>query len=66
MLINWFFFCLRKVCVATIDKFSKAIQGELTPKNIEEQFRKFCRSAKNDKEKRLVNKTIDELFKPSL
>lgn len=66
MLINPFFFCFRKVCVATIDKFSKAIEGELTPKNIEEQFRKFCQSAKNDKEKRLVNKTIDELIIRSL
>jgi len=44
--------------VATIDKFSKTIEGKLTPKNIEEQFRKFCQSVKNDKEKRLVSFTI--------
>lgn len=65
MLINWFFFFCQ-VCVATINKFSKTIEGELTPKNIEEQFREFCQSAKNDKEKRLVNKTIDELLMQSL
>lgn len=44
------------VCVATIDKFSKTIEGEKNPKNIEEKFRKYCLSAKNDKEKRLVSK----------
>jgi len=41
------------VCVATIDRFSKSLEGEAKPKNIEEQFRKYCLSTKNDKEKRL-------------
>jgi len=40
--------------VLTIDKFSKTIEGELKPKNIEEQFKKYCLSTKIDKEKRLV------------
>jgi hypothetical protein len=41
------------VCVVTIDKFSKTLEGKLVPKDIEDQFRKYCKSTKNDKEKRL-------------
>ncbi|XP_025200981.1 mesencephalic astrocyte-derived neurotrophic factor homolog [Melanaphis sacchari] len=41
------------VCVSTIDKFSKSLEGEKSPKNIEEQFRKYCLTTKIDKEKRL-------------
>lgn len=50
------FILMFTVCVATIDKFSKSLEGETKPKNIEEQFRKYCLSTKNDKEKRLVSK----------
>jgi len=48
--------------VLTIDKFSKSIEGELKPKNIEEQFKKFCLSTKIDKEKRLVSNEIKYIF----
>jgi len=48
--------------VLTIDKFSKSIEGELKPKNIEEQFRKYCLSTKIDKEKRLVGIQIKYIF----
>jgi len=41
------------VCVSTIDKFSKSLEGETNPKNIEEQFKKYCLTTKIDKEKRL-------------
>jgi len=44
------------VCVATIDKFSSLLKGEKTPTSIEDQFKKYCTSTKNDKEKRLVSK----------
>ena len=40
--------------MVTIEKFSKSLEGETEPKNIEEQFKKYCLSTKNDKEKRLV------------
>lgn len=53
---NILFYCL--VCVATIDKFSKTLEGETNLKNIENQFRKYCVSTKNDKEKRLVGKIL--------
>ncbi|XP_025424437.1 mesencephalic astrocyte-derived neurotrophic factor homolog [Sipha flava] len=41
------------VCVSTIDKFSKTLEGETNTKVIEEKFRKYCRSSRIDKEKRL-------------
>ncbi|XP_060839097.1 mesencephalic astrocyte-derived neurotrophic factor homolog [Rhopalosiphum padi] len=41
------------VCVSTIDKFSKSLEGEKNPRNIEEQFKKYCLNTKIDKEKRL-------------
>ncbi|CAH1710538.1 mesencephalic astrocyte-derived neurotrophic factor homolog [Aphis gossypii] len=41
------------VCVSTIEKFSKTLEDEKNPKNIEEQFKKYCLSTKIDKEKRL-------------
>jgi len=50
------------VCVLTIDKFSKLLEGELKPKNIEEQFKKYCLSTKIDKEKRLVSFQIKYIF----
>jgi len=48
--------------VLTIEKFSKSLEGELTPKNIEEQFKKYCLSTKIDKEKRLVGIQIKYIF----
>ncbi|XP_050537964.1 mesencephalic astrocyte-derived neurotrophic factor homolog [Daktulosphaira vitifoliae] len=41
------------VCVATIEKFSRTVDGVKDLKLIEENFRSFCLSSKNDKEKRL-------------
>jgi len=52
--------------VSTIDKFSKLLEGETNPKNIEEEFKNYCSSTKIDKEKRLVGKIyfyLVELFK---
>jgi hypothetical protein len=46
--------------VSTIDKFSKTLEGETNTKVIEEKFRKYCRSSRIDKEKRLVSRM--ELF----
>jgi len=46
------------VCVNTIDKFSNTLEGEKNPKNIEEQFKKYCLSTKIDKEKRLVSSYV--------
>lgn len=46
------------MCVAAIDKFSKTLEGETDLKKIENQFKKYCLSTKNDKEKRLVSKTL--------
>lgn len=46
------------VCVSTIDKFSKTLEGETNPKNIEEKFKKYCLSTKIDKEKRLVSSNM--------
>lgn len=43
------------VCVATIEKFAKTLEGDLSTTNIEDSFRKYCLSTKNDKEKRLVS-----------
>lgn len=53
---KYFILFLFVVCVSTIDKFSKTLEGETNTKVIEEKFRKYCHSSKIDKEKRLVSR----------
>ena len=56
-MVSWYHFFFFAVCITVVERFSQSLSDDVrkNPKQIEDEFRKFCKNTKT-KENRFVSK----------